>query len=233
MRRSRRPCTSQATWRDARSSQTLDRKHNQQLPRQLPRIQPRLASRSEHTSTCRKVGHRAIPLDPAATAGRSRPSALPLLPFSPSPFAALLRCLGIGRALHSCDGSIAQFGVLRSLQCPRSFRPLPRQLNFTTIASHSQLQSSARASARRVAAAIASSRPWASAPGVTPSSRLRASRVSPRKMRRTTSVLRRHDQRPLSGCAPCVVVASWCRALCPRAPNLCLRKLCSAPEAGK
>lgn len=135
MPRSRRPCTSQATWREARSSQTLDRKHNQQLPRQLPRIQPRLASRSEHTSTCRKVGHRAIPLDPAATAGRSRPSALPLLPFSPSPFAALLRCLGIGRALHSCDGSIAQFGVLRSLQCP----PLLSAVASTTELYHNRI----------------------------------------------------------------------------------------------
>jgi putative transposase len=29
--------------------------------------------------------------------------------------------------------------------------------------------------------------------------------------------------------ASCVVDSSWCRALCPRVPNGCLRKLCSAP----
>jgi hypothetical protein len=47
-------------------------------------------------------------------------------------------------------------------------------------------------------AAMASSCHSASLPGETPSSRLRASRVSPRRMRRTTSVLRRLDHRPLS-----------------------------------
>ena len=29
--------------------------------------------------------------------------------------------------------------------------------------------------------------------------------------------------------ASCVVASSWCRALCPRVPDGCLRKLCSAP----
>ena len=29
--------------------------------------------------------------------------------------------------------------------------------------------------------------------------------------------------------ASCVVASSWCRALCRRAPNGCLSKLCSAP----
>ncbi len=47
-------------------------------------------------------------------------------------------------------------------------------------------------------AATASSRHSASRSGETPSSRLRASRVSPRRMRRTTSVLRRLTQHPLS-----------------------------------
>ena len=48
---------------------------------------------------------------------------------------------------------------------------------------------------RAYMAAMASSRHSASLPGVTPSSRLRASSGSPRKSRRTTSVLRQLDQR--------------------------------------
>jgi len=51
-------------------------------------------------------------------------------------------------------------------------------------------------------AARASSRHSARRPVVTPSSRLSASRVSPRRSRRTTSVLRRLDHRPLSCRSP-------------------------------
>ncbi len=54
-------------------------------------------------------------------------------------------------------------------------------------------------------AASASSRHSTRRPVVTPSSRLSASRVSPRRSRRTTSVLRRLDHRPLSCRSPSAV----------------------------
>lgn len=81
MPRSRRPCTSQATWREARSSQTLDRKHNQQLPRQLPRIQPRLASRSEHRFDLQKGWPSSDPVGPGGDGGKESPVGPSASPF--------------------------------------------------------------------------------------------------------------------------------------------------------
>src|SRR5579884_2399645 len=88
-----------------------------------------------------------------------------------------------------------------------------RSSSFSMVSSpilaRSRARSSSRASVARLRtpawpAARNRSRHCASVAAVTPSSRLSASRASPRRMRSTTSVFRREDQRPRSvGAAGC------------------------------
>src|SRR5919199_4480304 len=151
-----------------------------QRGRPLPPRPPRVERRARHAQ--RPAGA-LPPIDPAG-GGRDRPThRLDLLDTKGWPVSA--------RSARSRSSSFAMVS--------------------SPIFARRRARSSSRASVGRLRtpawpAASNWSRHWASVAAVTPSSRLRASSASPRRIRSTTSVFRREDQRPRS-----VAAVDWAR----------------------